>query len=98
MDWSKSIFSKSFQENLALNDYSLAQYHYIAAEVSLLEESLRVYEEGIEAYRRCQEKLRSADIKVRKLVEALDGELEEKPFEMPDQETSSTPADTEADE
>ncbi len=42
MDWSKSIFSKSFQENLALNDYSLAQYHYIAAEVSLLEESLRV--------------------------------------------------------
>ncbi len=63
-----------------------------------LEESLRLYEEGIEAYRRCQEKLRSADIKVRKLVEALDGGLEEKPFEMPDQETSSTPADTEADE
>ena len=42
MDWSKSIFSKNFQENLALNDYTLAQYHYIAAEISLLEESLRV--------------------------------------------------------
>ncbi len=42
MDWSKSIFSKTFQENLILNDYSIAQYHHIAAEISLLEESLRV--------------------------------------------------------
>ena len=42
MDWSKSIFSKAFRENLILNDYNLAQYHYIAAEISLLEESLRV--------------------------------------------------------
>jgi len=42
MDWSKSIFSKVFQENLALNDYALEEYHYIAAEISLLEESLRV--------------------------------------------------------
>jgi hypothetical protein len=42
MDWSKSIFSKAFQENLALNDYTLEEYHYIAAEISLLEESLRV--------------------------------------------------------
>jgi hypothetical protein len=42
MDWSKSIFSKVFRENLVLNDYTLAQYHYIAAEISLLEESLRV--------------------------------------------------------
>jgi len=42
MDWSKSIFSKALKENLALNDYTLAQYHYIAAEISLLEESLRV--------------------------------------------------------
>jgi hypothetical protein len=42
MDWSKSIFSKVFQENLALNDYTLEQYYYIAAEISLLEESLRV--------------------------------------------------------
>ena len=42
MDWSKSIFSKAFHENLALNDYSVAQCHYIAAEISLLEESLRI--------------------------------------------------------
>jgi hypothetical protein len=42
MDWSKFIFSKAFHEKLALTDYSVAQYHYIAAETSLLEESLRV--------------------------------------------------------
>ena len=42
MDWSKSIFSKDFLEKLVLNDYSVAQYYYIAAEMSLLEESLRV--------------------------------------------------------
>ena len=42
MDWSKSIFSNAFQENLILNDYSMAQYYYIAAEISLLEESLRL--------------------------------------------------------
>jgi hypothetical protein len=42
MDWSKSIFAKVFQENLALKDYTLEQYYYIAAEISLLEESLRV--------------------------------------------------------
>ena len=42
MDWSKSIFSKACQENLALNDYTLQEYHYITAEISLLEESLRI--------------------------------------------------------
>lgn len=42
MDWSKSIFSAAFHENLVLNDYSVAQYHYIASEISMLEESLRV--------------------------------------------------------
>ena len=42
MDWSKPIFSKALRENLALNDYTVAQYHYISAEISLLEESLRV--------------------------------------------------------
>lgn len=42
MDWSKSIFSKAFQENLILNDYSIAQYYYMAAEIALLEESLRL--------------------------------------------------------
>lgn len=42
MDWSKAIFAKVFQENLALQDYTLEQYYYIAAEISLLEESLRI--------------------------------------------------------
>jgi len=42
MDWSKSIFAADFQEKLVLADYSAAQCHYISAEVSLLENSLRV--------------------------------------------------------
>lgn len=42
IDWSKSIFSDSFQENLILSDYSVAQHHYISGEISLLEESLRI--------------------------------------------------------
>lgn len=42
MDWSKSIFSTVFNEKLILSDFSVAQYHYIAAEMSLLEQSLRV--------------------------------------------------------
>jgi len=42
MDWSKSIFAADFHEKLMLNDYSAVQYHYIAAEISMLERSLRV--------------------------------------------------------
>jgi hypothetical protein len=42
MDWSKSLFADAFRETLLLNDYPLAQYHDIAAEFSLLDESLRV--------------------------------------------------------
>jgi hypothetical protein len=42
MDWSKSLFSKKFQEKVILNDYSMAQYYFMAAEISLLEESLRL--------------------------------------------------------
>ena len=40
MDWSKSIFADTFKEKLILNDYSVTQYHTIAAETSLLEKSL----------------------------------------------------------
>ena len=58
MDWSKSIFSKVFRENLVLNDYTLAQYHYIAAEISLLEESLRVTARA-PLYKRCKKLGRS---------------------------------------
>jgi hypothetical protein len=42
MDSSKSLFSKNFHEKLILNDYSMAQYYVMAAEISLLEESLRL--------------------------------------------------------
>lgn len=42
MDWSKSIFSEAFLEQVVLNDYSVGQCHCIAAEISLLEESLRL--------------------------------------------------------
>lgn len=48
-----------------------------------LDESLRLYEEGVEAYRRCHETLGEAELKVRKLVETIEGELEEEPFEPP---------------
>ncbi len=48
-----------------------------------LEESLQLYEEGMAAYRRCQEMLQGAELKVRKLVETLEGELKEEPFEPP---------------
>jgi hypothetical protein len=42
MDWSKSLFVDAFCESLLLNDYSLAQYHDIAGEFSILDESVRV--------------------------------------------------------
>lgn len=54
MDWSKAVFAQNFRELLQLNDYSVIQYHEIAAEYSLLEHSLRVairtrlYEEFLE--------------------------------------------------
>jgi exodeoxyribonuclease VII small subunit len=48
-----------------------------------LDESLRLYEEGIGAFRRCQTLLEQAELKVRKLVETLDGDLREEPFEAP---------------
>jgi hypothetical protein len=51
MDWSKSLFSATMQESLLLNDYTVAQYHHMAAEISLLEESLRVTVR-VPAYRR----------------------------------------------
>lgn len=42
MDWSKSVFANTVTRLLVLQDYEIAQYHDIAAEISLLEESLRV--------------------------------------------------------
>ena len=49
-----------------------------------LDDSLRLYEEGIAAFRRCQQLLGEAELKVRKLVEGLEGELKEEPFETPE--------------
>ena len=48
-----------------------------------LDRSLKLYEEGIGAYRTCQETLQQAQARVTKLVETLQGELEEEPFELP---------------
>ena len=49
-----------------------------------LDESIRLYEEGMAAYRQCQKALSEAELKVRKLVEALEGELKEEPFAPPE--------------
>ena len=48
-----------------------------------LDRSLKLYEEGIKAYRTCHEILKRAEAKVLKLVETLEGELKEEPFELP---------------
>jgi exodeoxyribonuclease VII small subunit len=50
-----------------------------------LDESLKLYEDGVAAYRRCHSALSDAELKVRKLVETVEGELEEEPFEPPRQ-------------
>jgi len=42
MDWSKSLFAAALLETLILHDYPLAQYHDVAAEFALLDESVRV--------------------------------------------------------
>ncbi len=60
-----------------------------------LEESLELYERGIGAYRRCQKLLLDADARVQKLVETLEGELEEEPFDA-SAESDETSGDREA--
>ncbi len=50
-----------------------------------LDESLRLYEEGIEAFRRCQKMLEEADLKIRKLVQTVEGDLKEQSFEPSEQ-------------
>jgi exodeoxyribonuclease VII small subunit len=50
-----------------------------------LDESLRLYERGVAAYRRCQEMLEAAELKVTRLVETLEGDLREEPFDRPEQ-------------
>ncbi len=71
---------RSFEEDLARLEEIVGRLE----EGNLpLEESLRLYEEGIGAYRRCQEMLERAELKVTRLVETLEGELKEEPFEPP---------------
>lgn len=45
-----------------------------------LEDALRTFEEGVLLYRRCSEALRSAEQRVTKLVEGIDG-VREAPLE-----------------
>lgn len=48
-----------------------------------LDQSLKLYEQGVRAYRLCQKTLSEAELEVRKLVETVEGELDEEPFEPP---------------
>jgi exodeoxyribonuclease VII small subunit len=50
-----------------------------------LDRSLTLYREGIAAYQRCRRTLDEAELKVKRLVETLEGDLGEEPFELPDQ-------------
>ena len=72
----------SFEENLKKLEGIVQQLEEGKPE---LDESLRLYEEGIQAYQQCQQLLSEAELKVRKLVQTLEGELEEEPFEPPEQ-------------
>jgi exodeoxyribonuclease VII small subunit len=50
-----------------------------------LDKSLGLYREGIGAYQRCRKMLDEAELKVKRLVESLEGELAEEPFELPEE-------------
>jgi exodeoxyribonuclease VII small subunit len=50
-----------------------------------LDKSLSLYREGIGAYQRCRKMLDEAELKVTQLVETLEGELHEEPFEVPEE-------------
>lgn len=72
------VSTDTFEENLQ----KLEDVVRVLEEGKLpLGESLALYEEGIDAYRRCQDLLERADVKVKKLVETLEGELKEEPLE-----------------
>lgn len=50
-----------------------------------LEKLLVRYEEGAELVKACEEKLRAAELKVAKLEETLEGELEARPLSIDDE-------------
>ncbi len=51
-----------------------------------LDDALKLYEEGIGAYKGCRVLLQEAESRVLKLVETLEGELEEQELELPEEE------------
>ncbi len=54
-----------------------------------LDESLKLYEEGIKTYKRCRKLLKNAESRVVKLVESLEGELDEEVFDSSELENKS---------
>jgi exodeoxyribonuclease VII small subunit len=53
---------------------------------SSLDRALELYEEGVRAYKSCHKALEAAESRVNKLVETLEGELREEPFEAEEEE------------
>lgn len=47
-----------------------------------LDKSLELHEEGLEIYRRCNKMLQEAESRIYKLIETLDGDLQEKPMNL----------------
>ena len=74
---------QSFEQKLKRLEEIVAQLEQGSA---TLDTSLALYEEGMGAYRACRTMLDEADTKVRKLVESLQGELKEEPFETPQED------------
>mgnify|MGYP006281138679 CR=1 FL=1 len=70
----------SFEDNLKQLEEIVAQLEQ--GEVAL-DEALELYEKGVAAYRSCHQRLDQAETKVTKLVETLEGDLKEEPFDVP---------------
>lgn len=82
---SKTQAEPDFEQALAELEQLVARLE--EGELSL-EESLQQFERGINLARRCQEALKQAELRVKKLTEREDGGLEETPFEAPDDGTA----------
>jgi len=72
----------SFEQNLA----RLEQIVSLLEEGNKgLDESLALFEEGIDRYRLCNERLAQLEVRIKKLVDTLEGQVREEPFELPAQ-------------
>ncbi len=68
----------SFEDNLKKLESVVSQLE----EGNLpLDKALELYEEGVKAYKACHEALEVAEARVAELVETLQGELKEEPFD-----------------